>query len=56
MYSPLNEHNVGIARMPPDCAVPGTKLEVGNASGRIPCETAPMPFHDPDKARRTAKG
>ena len=56
MYSPLNEHNVGIARMPVDCATPGTKLQVRNASGTIDCEAAPMPFYDVDKARRTAKG
>ena len=56
MYSPLNEHNVGIARMPLDCAAPGTKLQVRNASATIDCEAAPMPFHDVDKERRTAKG
>ena len=56
MYSPLNKHNVAIARMPVACAVPGTKLQVQNASGLIECETAPMPFYDVDKERRTAKG
>ncbi len=56
MYSPLNEHNVGIARMPVDCAVPGTKMSVRNAEGEIPCVAAEMPFHDPEKKRRTAKG
>ncbi len=56
MYSPLNEHNVGIARMPVDCAVPGTKMSVRNAGGEIPCVAAEMPFHDPEKKRRTAKG
>lgn len=56
MYSSLNKHNVGIARMPVDCATPGTKLQVKNASGLIDCETAPMPFYDANKERRTAKG
>ena len=56
MYSSLNKHNVGIARMPVDCATPGTKLQVKNASGLINCETAPMPFYDVNKERRTAKG
>jgi aminomethyltransferase len=56
MYSPLNKHNVAIARMPVDCAKPGTKLHVKNGSGLIDCEAAPMPFYDIDKERRTAKG
>ena len=56
MYSPLNEHNVGIARMPVDCAVEGTKLTVRNAAGEIPAVAHPMPFYDPEKKRRTARG
>lgn len=56
MYSPLNKHNVAIARMPVDCATPGVKLQVQNSTGTIDCEAAPMPFYDVDKARRTAKG
>lgn len=56
MYSSLNKHNVAIARMPVDCATPGTALQVKNESGLINCKTAPMPFYDVDKARRTAKG
>ncbi|MFY0311022.1 aminomethyltransferase family protein [Leisingera sp. D0M16] len=56
MYSPLNEHNVGIARMPVDCAEPGVPLTVKNSTGEIPCVAAEMPFHDPEKKRRTAKG
>ncbi|MBY6141341.1 aminomethyltransferase family protein [Leisingera daeponensis] len=56
MYSPLNEHNVGIARMPVDCAEPGVQLTVKNSTGEIPCVAAEMPFHDPEKKRRTAKG
>jgi len=56
MYSPLNKHNVGIARMPVDCAEVGMPLTVQNASGEIACVAAEMPFHDPEKKRRTAKG
>lgn len=56
MYSPLNKHNVGIARMPVDCAEAGIPLTVQNASGEIACVAAEMPFHDPEKKRRTAKG
>ena len=56
MYSTLNKHNVGIARMPVDCAVDGTKMSVKNASGEISCVAAAMPFYDPDKKRRTVKG
>jgi len=56
MYSPLNKHNVGIARMPVDCAVDGTKMSVANSDGEIACTAHSMPFYDPDKKRRTAKG
>ncbi|SNT12902.1 aminomethyltransferase family protein [Tropicimonas sediminicola] len=55
-YSPLNEHNVGIARMPVDCAVEGTPLTVANPDGEIPAIAHPMPFYDVEKKRRTAKG
>lgn len=55
-YSPLNDHNVGIARMPVECALPGTPLVVRNPGGDIPAEAHPMPFYDPEKLRRTAKG
>ncbi len=56
MYSSLNKHNVGIARMPVDCAVEGTPLTVRNSEAEIPCIAHPLPFYDPDKKRRTAKG
>ena len=56
MYSQLNNHNIGIARMPVECAVKGTELTVKNAGGDIPCIAHPMPFYDEDKKRRTAKG
>lgn len=56
MYSTLNKHNVGIARMPVDCAVDGTAMTVKNERGDIKCVAHSMPFYDVDKKRRTAKG
>ncbi|MBO9475483.1 aminomethyltransferase family protein [Shimia sp. R10_1] len=57
MNSDLNGHNVGIARMPVACAVPGTAMTVRNEDGtEIPCVAEEMPFYDKDKAIRTAKG
>ena len=44
MYSSLNKHNVGIARMPVDCAVDGTPMMVRNTDGDIPCVAQSMPF------------
>lgn len=56
MYSPLNKHNVGIARMPVDCAVDGVAMYVKNVSGDIACKAHSMPFYDPQKKIRSAKG
>lgn len=57
MYSSVNGHNVGIARMPVACAKPGTKLTVKNGDGtEISCVAAEMPFYDKEKKIRAAKG
>ena len=57
MYSEINGHNVGIARMPVACASAGTKLTVRNGDGTEIAATAEeMPFYDKDKSIRTAKG
>ncbi len=57
MYSSLNKHNVGIARMPVDCAVEGCKMTVRNASGsEIACTAEEMPFYDKEKKIRAGKG
>ena len=56
MYSSLNNHNVGIARMPVECAVDGVSMTVKNVNSTINCVASSMPFYDPDKKRRTAKG
>ena len=55
-YSKLNNHNVAIARLPADCANTGTQMTVRNAAGDIKATTHPMPFYDPEKKRRSAKG
>lgn len=56
LYSPLQKYSVGIARMPVDCAKDGTKMVVKNQSGDINCVAHSMPFYDPDKKKRAAKG
>ena len=57
MYSPLNKHNIAIARLPVDCANNGTKLEVRcGTHGPMKATTHSMPFYDPDKKRRTVQG
>jgi len=57
MYSDVNKHNVGIARMPVNCAVAGTALTVRNSDGaEIACVAAEMPFYDSDKTIRNATG
>ena len=56
MYSSLNKHNVGIARMPVQCAEDGTKLTVKNSTGEIAATAQSLPFYDIKKERRTAKG
>ncbi|MEO9649259.1 MAG: aminomethyltransferase family protein [Roseobacter sp.] len=57
MYSQINGHNVGIARMPKDCATPGVNLTVRNGDGtEIACLSEEMPFYDKDKKIRAAKG
>ena len=57
LNSNLNGYNVGIARMPVDCAVPGTKMSVRYADGtEVGCVAEEMPFYDKDKLIRAAKG
>ncbi|MBS0565502.1 MAG: aminomethyltransferase family protein [Proteobacteria bacterium] len=57
MYSPLNKHNVAIARLPVDCANDGTKLVVNCAThGEIAATTHSLPFYDVEKKRRTVQG
>jgi aminomethyltransferase len=57
MYSPLNKHNIAIARLPVDCANNDTKLEVRcGTHGPMAATTHSMPFYDPEKKRRTVQG
>lgn len=57
MWSDLNQHNIGIARMSVAAATPGTELAVLNKDGtEIKAVAAEMPFYDLDKSKRMAKG
>jgi len=57
MYSPLNKHNVAIARLPVDCANNDTDLVVNcGTHGPIKAKTHALPFYDIEKKRRTAQG
>ena len=56
MYSPLVKKSMGIARLSPDTAMAGTPLEIHNAGGVIKATAQPLPFDDPKKTKRTAKG
>lgn len=57
MHSPLNNWTVAIARLPVELANDGTKLVVNCVThGEIAATTGQMPFFDPEKKRRTAKG
>ena len=56
MYSPLVKKSMGIARRDVPVAIAGTKLEIHNKSGTIAATAQPLPFDDPKKTKRTAKG
>jgi len=56
MYSPLVKKSMGIARLSVDTAVQGTPLEIHNKSGVIKATAEPLPFDDPKKLKRIAKG
>jgi aminomethyltransferase len=56
MYSPVNDWVVAIARLEVDCANNGTELEVRcGTHGPLKAVSAPLPFYDVEKKRRTAK-
>jgi len=56
MYSPLAKKSMGIARLSVETAVQGTPLEIHNRSGIIRATAQPLPFDDPKKLKRIAKG
>jgi len=55
MYSRLTQRSLAIARMDVDCAASGVALQV-RGSLEVAATAQPMPFDDPTKAKRTAKG
>lgn len=56
MYSPLVKKSMAIARLDVDCAIVGTALEIRNAGGSVKATAQSLPFDDPKKLKRTAKG
>ena len=56
MRSSLTKKAMAIARLTLDTAVAGTKLTVHTAAGPVPSTAHPLPFDDPKKTKRTAKG
>jgi aminomethyltransferase len=56
MVSTLTGKSLAIARLEPGVAVPGTKLELDGAQGKVAATAQPLPFDDPDKKKRTAVG
>jgi len=56
MYSTLTNRSMAIARMDVDVAVHGTALEVRGQSVKGPATAHTLPFDDPDKTKRTARG
>lgn len=56
MYSTLTKRSMAIARMNVDVAVHGTKLHVRGASLDAPAVAHTLPFDDPDKKKRVARG
>ncbi|MGF7150314.1 aminomethyltransferase [Sphingomonas zeicaulis] len=56
MVSTLTGRSLGIARLDVDKAVPGTVLELRGAELSAKAVAAELPFDDPKKLKRTAKG
>jgi aminomethyltransferase len=56
MYSPLKDQTMAIARLAVDCAEQGVRLEVAGEKGQLGGMAHTMPFDDPKKLKRTAKG
>jgi aminomethyltransferase len=55
MYSRLSQRSMAIARLEPALAVPGIALQV-RGSLQVDAITHSLPFDDPEKKKRTAKG
>ena len=56
-YSPVLQRHIGLARVRPDLAAPGTELHMEttlhHSTHMVSVSTAPLPFFNP--ARKTAK-
>ena len=56
MYSTLTKQSMALARLDVPVAVHGTKLEIRGKNVRGPAIAHTLPFYDPEKKKRTAKG
>jgi aminomethyltransferase len=56
MYSPLVKRSMAIARLDVEAAQHGKKLEVRGKNVQAPATAHTLPFDDPEKKKRTAKG
>jgi aminomethyltransferase len=56
MYSRLSQRSMAIARLDTAYAAPGRKLQVQGAALSCAAITHTLPFDDPEKTKRTAKG
>jgi len=56
MYSRLTKRSIALARLDPAYAVAGRKLELRGAQLKCGATTHTLPFDDPEKLKRTAKG
>jgi aminomethyltransferase len=56
MTSTLTGRSLAIARLDVDAAKPGVAMELRGATLTAPATAQPLPFDDPQKTKRTAKG
>lgn len=56
MRSDITGRSLAIARLAVDAAVPGTPLTLVGPAGSVAATAQPLPFDDPKKTKRTAKG
>jgi aminomethyltransferase len=57
VYSPVLQRHIGIARVRPDLAAPGTvvhyELALAHHNTTVPARTTKMPFFNPDRKTAT---
>jgi aminomethyltransferase len=56
MYSSMTKKSMALARLDAPYAVHGTRLEVRGKTVNGPAMAHTLPFDDPQKTKRTAKG